>query len=232
MYFNVVYNPLYDSTTARFSRYQGLQQRCLSNLDLTRGRRILFIGLGTGNEIVAAFRAAPHLSASGIDLSPSALSSSRRKLRAIARRADLQIMDATSLSYPDGCFDRVLCMHLLDFLDRPEDAVREFVRVLRPGGRFVATFPSRLEGAALGASLARDQVHTALRRGRPALAVVAELLVAFTMGLVYVPLLLRSSRRVFTHNAINALFNDLPVGRLSIEEERAYQDFVVGGEKR
>jgi hypothetical protein len=32
-YFDLVYNPLYDATTARLSRYKTLQQECLGALD-------------------------------------------------------------------------------------------------------------------------------------------------------------------------------------------------------
>jgi ubiquinone/menaquinone biosynthesis C-methylase UbiE len=231
VYFDLIYNPLYDATTARLSRYKVLQQKCLQALDLEETRSLLCVGLGTGNELVAALRTAAQVRVSGIDLSPSALASSRRKLRAAGRTADLQIMDATAIRHPDGSFDRVLCMHVLDFVDNPGRAVREIVRVLAPGGRFVVTVPSRLEGTALGVSLARDEVRTALRSGRHPLSVVADLLFKLIMGFVYVPLLARSGHHVFSTQQVRALFERLPVRALAIEEERAYQDFIVTGEK-
>jgi len=61
VYFDLVYNPLYDATTARFSRYKTLQQKCIKALDLEEARSLLCVGLGTGNELVAALQAAPHL---------------------------------------------------------------------------------------------------------------------------------------------------------------------------
>lgn len=231
LYFNSVYNPLYDATTARFSRYKSLQARCIESLGLAGTQSLLCVGLGTGNELVAALAAAPGIRLTGIDLSPSALAASRRKLRAAGGGADLQIMDATALGFPDASFDRVLCVHVLDFLETPGAAVREMVRVLKPGGWLVATFPSRLEGAALGVSLARDQVRQALRSGSHALAVTAELLTAYTLGLVYVPLLLRGGRRAFSESQVRALFAGLAVGEPRIVEERAYQDLIVSVER-
>lgn len=231
VYFDLVYNPLYDATTARLSRYKTLQQKCLQALDLEEARRLLCVGLGTGNELVTALRAAAQVRASGIDLSPSALASSRRKLRLAGRTADLQIMDASAIRHPDGSFDRVLCVHVLDFVDNPNRAVREIVRVLAPGGRFVVTFPSRREGTGLGFSLARDEVRTALRSGRHPVSVVADLLRKLVMGLAYVPLLARSGHRIFSAPQVRALFEKLPVRALAMEEERAYQDFIVKGEK-
>jgi ubiquinone/menaquinone biosynthesis C-methylase UbiE len=231
VYFDLVYNPLYDATTARLSRYKALQQKCIQALDLEDAGSLLCVGLGTGNELVAALRAAAQVRVSGIDLSPSALASSRRKLRLAGGTADLQIMDASAIRHPDGSFDRVLCVHVLDFMDNPGRAVREIVRVLAPGGRFVITFPSRLEGTALGAALARDEVRTALRSGRHPLAVVTDLLFKFIMALAYVPLLARAGHHVFSARQVRALFEKLPVRALAIEEERAYQDFIVTGEK-
>jgi ubiquinone/menaquinone biosynthesis C-methylase UbiE len=230
-YFNGVYNPIYDATTARFSRYKDLQRRCLGSLDLHRARTMLCVGLGTGNEAAAALGTAPHLSLTGIDLSTSALAASRRKLRMMQRTADLRLMNAESLAFRDHSFDTVMCMHVLDFVDSAECAVGEVVRVLRPGGRFVATFPSRPEGTALGLALATDHVRSALRAGRHPLAVAAELVAKFTIGLLYVPLLARRGQRSFSQEQIRRLMGRLPVRRLHIQEERAYQDFIVAGER-
>lgn len=226
-YFNSVYNPLYDATTARFSRYRGLQARCIEALGLAGIHSLLCVGLGTGNELIAALRKAPAIGLTGIDLSPSALASCRRKLRAAGAAAELRLMDAAALAFPDESFDSVLCMHVLDFLEEPAPAVREMVRVLKPGGTLVATFPSRLEGASLGISLARDQVRQALAEGRHALAVAAEILMACTLGLVYVPLLLRGGHHSFSQKQIRVLFESLPVDPPRVSEERAYQDLIV-----
>jgi SAM-dependent methyltransferase len=140
-------------------------------------------------------------------------------------------MDVTRIRHPDGSFDRVLCMHVLDFVDDTGQAVREIVRVLALGGRFVLTFPSRLEGTALGLGLARDEVCTALRAGRHPIVVVSDLLVKFIMGLVYVPLLARTGHHAFSEQQVHGLFERLPVRGVAIEEEHAYQDFIVTGEK-
>ncbi len=230
-YFNSVYTPIYDATTARFSRYRDLQRRCLEALELDRARSMLCVGLGTGNEAAAALGTAPHLSLTGIDLSPNALAASRRKLRRMQRTADLRRMNAESLSFGDQTFDAVMCMHVLDFVDSAERAVGEAVRVLRPGGRFVATFPSRPEGTALGLTLATDHVRAALRSGRHPLAVAAELIARFTIGLLYVPLLARGGQRSFSQEQIRRLMGRLPVRHLHIQEARAYQDFIVAGER-
>lgn len=232
VYFNSVYNPLYDATTARFSRYQQLQQHCLAGLHLHRARNLLCVGLGTGNEAVAALKAFPDLAVAGVDLSSSALRSARRKLRGIGKRADLRLQSAEALPFSDHAFDAALCMHVLDFVDHADRVVDEVVRVLRPGGRFVVTFPSRADGTAMGLALAADHVASSLRAGRHSLAVVAELIARITIGVVYVPLLARGGRLSFEKEQLRALLDGLPVHGVSIEEERAYQDFIVTGQKK
>lgn len=47
--------------------------------------------------------------------------------------------DATRLPVPAGSFDLVVANHMLYHLDDPEAGVREFARVLRPGGRLAAS---------------------------------------------------------------------------------------------
>ena len=51
--------------------------------------------------------------------------------------------DATRLPFRDGSFAAVAALWMLYYLDRPEDALTEAVRVLRPGGTFVACTSSR-----------------------------------------------------------------------------------------
>jgi SAM-dependent methyltransferase len=46
---------------------------------------------------------------------------------------------AEDLPFPDASFDVVVCFQVLEHLDSPEQAVREFFRVLRPGGRVLLT---------------------------------------------------------------------------------------------
>ena len=50
--------------------------------------------------------------------------------------------DAQLLPFADQCFDLVLCSEVLEHLAKPEYAVDEFARVLRPGGKLVVTVPN------------------------------------------------------------------------------------------
>jgi len=49
--------------------------------------------------------------------------------------------DATQLSYPDGHFDRIVCVSTIEHIRRVELAAAEFNRVLAPGGLVGLTVP-------------------------------------------------------------------------------------------
>ncbi len=57
-----------------------------------------------------------------------------------ASGVDIQC-DITAIPEPDGSFDAVMCIEVLEHLPRPLDALRELSRLLRPGGSLVLTAP-------------------------------------------------------------------------------------------
>jgi ubiquinone/menaquinone biosynthesis C-methylase UbiE len=56
------------------------------------------------------------------------------------RRADL----GGSLPYPDKSFDYVTCLEGLEHIENPQNAIREFARLLRPGGHLITSVPNIL----------------------------------------------------------------------------------------
>jgi SAM-dependent methyltransferase len=49
--------------------------------------------------------------------------------------------DITSIPEPDASFDAIMCIEVLEHLPSPADALREFARLLRPGGLLIMTAP-------------------------------------------------------------------------------------------
>jgi SAM-dependent methyltransferase len=92
--------------------------------------RVLDVGCGDGR--LPSLYAAPEVVA--VDSSPDAVD------RAAARGLDAQLADATALPFEDGSFDAVTCSHMLYHVPDPDRALAEFVRVLRPGGRFAGIY--------------------------------------------------------------------------------------------
>ena len=76
----------------------------------------------------------------------AALATAMGRGRRPARRRPLRRArgDATRLPFPDRSFDRIIAAEVLEHVDDDMGAIRELVRVLRPGGTIAATVPSFL----------------------------------------------------------------------------------------
>lgn len=51
------------------------------------------------------------------------------------------VSDIASIPEPDGSFEAVMCIEVLEHVPHPVDALRELARLLRPGGYLVVTAP-------------------------------------------------------------------------------------------
>jgi SAM-dependent methyltransferase len=111
------------------------------------GEKVLDVGTGTGVVAITAARAGARVT--GLDLTPELLNQARENAR-IAQTQDIVWTegDAESLPYPDASFDVVLSQFGHIFAPRPEVAVTEMRRVLKPGGRlaFASWPPEHLVG--------------------------------------------------------------------------------------
>ena len=97
------------------------------------GMRLLDVATGTGTAARAAARRGA--SVVGVDRSPGMLAVARE----LSRELDLRHADVRSLPFDDGDFDAVTCgLSLSHFADR-DRVLRSLLRVLCPGGRFVAS---------------------------------------------------------------------------------------------
>lgn len=90
--------------------------------------RVLEVGAGTGELWT-------HVDHRGVPLTLTDFSPVMcARLRAVPGAAVVRA-DATALPFPAARFDTVIANHMLYHLDDPADGLREFARVLRPGGR-------------------------------------------------------------------------------------------------
>src|SRR5947207_6924428 len=101
--------------------------------EMMRGRA-LDVGFGTGLSLP---HYAPGVEVVGIDASPKMLGIAREASIRLGRQASLLVMDAERLAFPDDSFDSVAFNLCLCTIPDPERAVREAVRVARPGARMV-----------------------------------------------------------------------------------------------
>jgi ubiquinone/menaquinone biosynthesis C-methylase UbiE len=228
-YFNYAYNPVYDFTVGRLNRYRRLQERCVDKLELKDRERVLCVGVGTGNEILHVLQGNRNVSIVGVDYSYTALQRASKKVLALSREIQLLFMDARHLEFTAGSFDKVLCIHLMDFVQENGEVTNEILRVLKPGGRFVITYPSDKEGPRLGISLLSDSVRHSINSGKCRVRALLGSLAQMLLGIVYLPLLFRPRRESYSRGELETMLTQSINGDCQIEEDTVYQDFVVYG---
>ena len=95
--------------------------------------RILDVGCGTG---ATTAQLSGFGSVLGIDMGPAALRHARSRGLKVARGS------AEQLPVREAALDVVVALDVLEHLDDDRLALREFLRVLRPGGVLIATVPA------------------------------------------------------------------------------------------
>lgn len=120
-----------------FGNYKRIMNETLRLLEPASAGRTLQIAGVYGELTPTLAQSIPDLHL--IDVAPVQLSAAQRKLAAIGKAAQLARMNAEALTYPDKSFDTSLMFLLLHELPREarRRALREAIRVTRPGGHFV-----------------------------------------------------------------------------------------------
>src|ERR1700753_3619362 len=98
--------------------------------------KVLDVGCGTGNLAVELAKNPDLTSIEAFDFSSPYIAYA--KARGADRRINFQTADACAMPFADGTFDVTLSMLVLAFIPEPQRAVREMVRVTRPGGTVAA----------------------------------------------------------------------------------------------
>lgn len=101
------------------------------------GTGVLDLGTGTARIPIMLCRRCHNVRVMAADLSVGMLDMARRNVEIAGLRERIQLdhSDAKQLHYGDGMFDMVMSNSIVHHLSDPELALRESLRVLRPGGR-------------------------------------------------------------------------------------------------
>ena len=124
-----------------------LNLQALEVLAFRTSDHVLEIGFGHGKTLGLAVARVPDGFVAGVDVSADMVVMARQRCKDAIRRGlvEARLGDSSSLPFPDGSFDKVLCIHTLYFWKDPVRDLREICRVLKPGGRFVLGFRKKCD---------------------------------------------------------------------------------------
>jgi SAM-dependent methyltransferase len=130
-----------------FAPFEAITTPCAAQLvkraRVRSGQRVLDVACGTGVVSVTAARLGARVT--GLDLTPELLERARENARIAAVEVDWHEGDAEKLPFEDAAFDVVLSEFGHIFAPRPEVAIAEMLRVLKPGGTLAfSTWPPEL----------------------------------------------------------------------------------------
>lgn len=167
---------LFDSLALQYVRERERQVSFLAQkrlaLEMLAGARGRILEVGCGPAVMTPDLLAMGFEVHAVDISGEMIGRARLRMAGhpLEKRCRFAVGDFERLQFPDGFFDAVLAMGVLEYLPAYGPALRSAARVLKPGGIAVLTVPNRISCYRVGRStfMALGKALGALRdRARP-----------------------------------------------------------------
>ncbi|GGF72905.1 hypothetical protein GCM10007301_35910 [Azorhizobium oxalatiphilum] len=100
------------------------------------------LDLGSGEGYGSAILGEAAVRVTGLDVDPETVAAANA-LYGVEGRVSYQVGSAHDLPFPDASFDVIVSFEMIEHVDRQERVIAEVRRVLKPGGLFVVSTPSR-----------------------------------------------------------------------------------------
>jgi SAM-dependent methyltransferase len=129
------------SAGAAYGSFMGRWSRHLAPLfvqfaAVTDGDDVIDVGSGTGSVVAAVAAVAPSSRIVGIDRSAPYVAVAR--VLHHSPQIQFEVADAQHLPFDAASFDRAISQLILNFIPDPQTALKEMIRVTRPGGTVAA----------------------------------------------------------------------------------------------
>lgn len=134
------YHARYREKTGSGHSFRVREQRVYELFDKPGGT-VLDIGCGPG--ITVNHLVGQGCRFHGVDLSEEMIDECRREFGHLPSTC-FSVGRVERIEYPNGFFDAVICMGVLEYLEDDTPAVQEMARVLKPGGTLIVTMPNRV----------------------------------------------------------------------------------------
>jgi len=123
----------------RISRwFQHTQELVISFMSLRKDSYVLDVGCGTGYAVLRLASLIPYGKACGIDISSAMIEQARAKTpHKFVHQIEFTEATAENIPHLKDTFDNVICTNSFHHYKDSVRALREIMRVLKPGGQFV-----------------------------------------------------------------------------------------------
>lgn len=129
-----------DFSAFRKAEYHSVQfdkweKELTAKLGSANGAKVLDVGCGSG--FMSAILAKIGFAVTGVDLSEEMVEQAKAFVAGEGMQIDFHQMNAVKLEFPDSSFDFVLSRNLTWTLPNLEQAYKDWLRVLKPGGKII-----------------------------------------------------------------------------------------------